>query len=212
MQTQPNGWQYFVSTLLIITGAVNMIQGLAAMFTPDYFVAAEGQMLVLEYGAWGVLLGLWGVVLIVAGLAILSGSVWARAFAIVLAAANAIAQLAFLIAMPLWSVVVIAIDVLVIYGLTAGWPAAIRGEDPEGSRESDQRSSYRAGYQAAAGEAASGMKTRRPWSRNAAIASGSCDCAAHASAAISTSRNPASGCRRASSMPIRTASVAVDRS
>ncbi|GAA1462576.1 hypothetical protein NE857_24510 [Nocardiopsis exhalans] len=149
MQTQPNGWQYFVSTLLIVTGAINVIQGLAAMFTPDFYIASETQMLVLEYGAWGVLLGLWGVVLVVAGLAILSGSAWARAFAIVLAAMNAIAQLAFLIAMPLWSVVVIAIDVLVIYGLTAAWPAAIRGEDPESSRESGHRSSYRAGYQAA---------------------------------------------------------------
>lgn len=150
MQTQPNGWQYFVSTLLIVTGAINMIQGLAAMFTPGFYIASESQMLVLEYGAWGVLLGLWGLVLVVAGLAILSGSTWARIFAIVLSAMNAIAQLAFLIAMPLWSVVVIAIDILVIYGLTAGWPAAIRGEDPESSRESDQRSSsYRAGYQAA---------------------------------------------------------------
>lgn len=148
MRTQANGWQYFVSTLLIVTGAINMIQGLAAMFTPGFFIASEAQMLVLEYGAWGVLLGLWGVVLVVAGLAILSGSTWARVFSIVLAALNAIAQLAFLIAMPLWSMVVIAIDVLVIYGLTAGWPAAIRGE---GSEESDRSraSSYRAGYQAA---------------------------------------------------------------
>lgn len=60
MQTQPNGWQYFVSTLLIVTGAINVIQGLAAMFTPDFYIASETQMLVLEYGAWGVLLGLWG--------------------------------------------------------------------------------------------------------------------------------------------------------
>lgn len=145
MRTQANGWQYFASTLLIVTGAINMIQGLAAMFTPGFFIASEAQMLVLEYGAWGALLGLWGVVLVVAGLAVLSGSTWARIFSVVLAALNAIAQLAFLIAMPLWSVVVIAIDVLVIYGLTAGWPAAIRGEESDRSRET----SYRAGYQAA---------------------------------------------------------------
>lgn len=147
MRTQANGWQYFASTLLIVTGAINIIQGLAAMFTPGFFIATEAQMLVLEYGAWGVLLGLWGVVLVVAGLAVLSGSTWARIFSIVLAALNAIAQLAFLIAMPLWSVVVIAIDVLVIYGLTAGWPAAIQGEDEDS--ETSRKSSYRAGYQAA---------------------------------------------------------------
>ncbi len=148
MRTQANGWQYFVSTLLIVTGAINLIQGLAAMFTPGFFVASESQMLVLEYGAWGVLLGLWGAVLVVAGLAVLSGRTWARVFSIVLAALNAIAQLAFLIAMPLWSVVVIAIDILVIYGLTAGWPAAIRGEDEEG-RGGSTEAGYRAGYRAA---------------------------------------------------------------
>ncbi|WP_017588969.1 DUF7144 family membrane protein [Nocardiopsis ganjiahuensis] len=144
MRTQANGWQYFVSTLLIVTGAINIIQGVAAMFTPEYFVATGSQMLVLDYGGWGVLLGLWGAVLVIAGLSVLSGSTWARVFAVVLASLNAIAQLAFLIAMPLWSVVVIAIDILVIYGLTAGWPAAIRGES-----EDSAEGSYRAGYRAA---------------------------------------------------------------
>ncbi|MGW5880394.1 DUF7144 family membrane protein [Nocardiopsis terrae] len=148
MRTQANGWQYFVSTLLIVTGAINIIQGLAAFFTPGFYVAAESQMLILEYEAWGLLLGLWGVVLVVAGLAVLSGSTWARAFGIVLASLNAIAQLTFLVAMPLWSVVVIAVDLLVVYGLTAGWPAAIRGEEGEAS-EDPRESSYRAGYRAA---------------------------------------------------------------
>lgn len=145
MRTQANGWQFFVATLLIVTGVINVIQGLAAMFTPEFFVATETQMLIMEYGAWGVLLGLWGAVLVVAGLAVLSGSTWARAFSIVLAALNAVAQLAFLIAMPLWSVVVIAIDILVIYGLTAGWPIAVSDEESERSRDA----SYRAGYRAA---------------------------------------------------------------
>jgi hypothetical protein len=146
MRTQANGWQYFASTLLIVTGAINVIQGLAAMFTPGFFIASEEQMLVLEYGAWGVLLGLWGLVLVVAGLAVLSGSTWTRFLSIVLASLNAIAQLVFLIAMPLWSVVVIALDVLVIYGLTAGWPPAIRGEQDQ---EDSPGSVYRAGYLAA---------------------------------------------------------------
>ncbi|MBQ1080655.1 hypothetical protein [Nocardiopsis sp. B62] len=145
MRTQANGWQYFVATLLIVTGVINVIQGLAAIFTPGFFVATETQMLILEYGAWGVLLGLWGVVLVAAGLAVLSGSAWARVLAIVLSALNAVAQLAFLIAMPLWSVVVIAIDILVIYGLTAGWPITVGDDDSERSREA----SYQAGYRAA---------------------------------------------------------------
>ncbi|MEC3895447.1 hypothetical protein VSQ78_19895 [Nocardiopsis alba] len=140
-----NGWQYFVCTLLVVIGAINIIQGLTAMFTPAFFLADESRLLMLEYEGWGLLLGGWGVVMVVAGLAILSGSAWARIFGIVLASVNALAQLAFLIAMPLWSAIVIAIDIVVVYGLTAGWPSATRDEeDPE-----TRNSAYRAGYRAA---------------------------------------------------------------
>jgi len=134
-----NGWQFFVATLLIVIGAINVIQGAVALFSPDFYVASGTDMLFLEYGSWGVLLGLWGAVLVLAGLAVLSRSTWARVFGIVLASLNALAQLAFVVAMPLWSMVAIAVDILVIYGLTAGWPTAPR---------SDHQAVYRSGYRA----------------------------------------------------------------
>ncbi|MFE3460669.1 hypothetical protein ACFXKD_24255 [Nocardiopsis aegyptia] len=149
----PNGWQFFAATLLMMIGAVNIIQGLVALMTPNFYAVAGGELLFLEYGAWGLLLGGWGVVLVVAGAAILSGSMWARVFGIVLAAVNALAQLAFLVALPLWSVVAIAIELLVIYALTAGWPdremAADRDEAAAGRMTDDQRAAYRSGRRAA---------------------------------------------------------------
>ncbi|MBE2998901.1 hypothetical protein IDM40_09305 [Nocardiopsis sp. HNM0947] len=140
-----NGWQFFVATLLTVIGCINIIQGLVALFVPEFYFATDTEMLMLEYASWGVLLGLWGVVLVVAGMSVLSGSPWARVFAIVLASLNALAQLAFVVAMPLWSMVAIAIDVLVIYGLTAGWPRADESEDEASEREAV----YRTGYEAA---------------------------------------------------------------
>lgn len=140
-----NGWQFFVATLLVVIGCINIIQGLVALFVPEFYFAADTEMLLLEYASWGVLLGLWGVVLVVAGMSVLSGSAWARVFAIVLASLNALAQLAFVVAMPLWSMVAIAIDVLVIYGLTAGWPRLDGSEEDESEREAV----YRSGYEAA---------------------------------------------------------------
>ena len=119
-----NGWQYFVATLLIVIGCVNIVQGLVALFTPEFYVATTADMLVFGYGFWGVLLVLWGGLLAVIGLAVLSGQTWARALGIVLAAVNALAQLAFVMAMPVWSAFVIAIDILVIYGLSAGWSSS----------------------------------------------------------------------------------------
>ncbi|CAL9568367.1 hypothetical protein SUDANB121_04808 [Nocardiopsis dassonvillei] len=146
-----NGWQYFVATLLIVIGSVNIIQGLVALFTPEFYVVGASEMLLLDYGAWGLLLGLWGVVLVAAGLAVLSGSTWARVFGIVLACLNALAQMVFLLAMPLWSMVAIAIDVLVIYGLTAGWPSRAERESSgtsSGMSPAEQKA-YQSGYQAA---------------------------------------------------------------
>lgn len=144
MRTQAaNGWQFFVATLLIVIGAVNIIQGLVALFLAEFYTGLTTDLLLLNYGSWGVLLGLWGVALVVAGLAVLSRSTWARTFALVLASVNAIAQLGFVMAMPLWSMVAIAVDVLVIYGLTAGWP------DREASRTDESEGVYRSGYDAA---------------------------------------------------------------
>lgn len=139
-----NGWQFFVATLLVVIGCVNIIQGLVAWFVPDFYLAADTEMLVLEYASWGVLLGLWGVALVAAGLSVLSGSPWARILAIVLASLNALAQLAFALAMPLWAMVAIAIDVVVIYGLTAGWPRVDGVEDDGDERDAVYRSGYRA--------------------------------------------------------------------
>lgn len=143
-----NGWQFFVATLLVVIGCVNIIQGLVAWFVPGFYFASDTEMLMLEYASWGVLLGLWGVALVAAGLSVLSGSTWARILAIVLASLNALAQLAFALAMPLWSMVAIAIDVLVIYGLTAGWPRADGYEGEEDEREAVYRSGYRAAQHA----------------------------------------------------------------
>ncbi|WP_150236521.1 DUF7144 family membrane protein [Nocardiopsis quinghaiensis] len=140
-----DGWEFFVATLLLITGAVNVVQGMVSFFTPAFYTATGADVLFPEYASWGVLLGLWGVALMVAGLAVLSRSTWARSFALVLAALNAVAQLGFGTAVPWWSVVAIAVDIVVIYGLTAGWPSG-ESAGTEGSEEGG--AVYRSGYEA----------------------------------------------------------------
>lgn len=141
-----NGWQFFVATLLIIIGCVNIVQGFVALFTPEFYITTTADMLIFGYGFWGILLVLWGGLLAVIGLAVLSGQTWARALGIVLAAVNALAQLAFVMAMPVWSAFVIAIDILVIYGLSAGWSTA-EAHHKRASQEDE--GVYRSGHRAA---------------------------------------------------------------
>jgi hypothetical protein len=64
---------------------------------------------------------IWGAVLITAGLGLLGGRGWARVFAIVAVFVNTVAQIAFLAAYPIWSTIIIALDVFVLYALTARW-------------------------------------------------------------------------------------------
>lgn len=150
--SRTNGWMVFGAVLLLMIGAVNLVQGIVAMTRPDYYAVADGEMLILDFSGWGLLLTVWGAVLMAVGLALFTGHMWARTLAVVLVAINAVAQMGFLAAFPLWSLVAIAVDMLAIYGLTAGWPS---GESGAGVGEGR---AYRAGQSdaqaAAAGTAA----------------------------------------------------------
>ena len=66
---------------------------------------------------------IWGTLLVLAGLGLLSAQSWARWFAIVVVSLNFIAQLGFLgnSQYPLWSLTVIALNIVVLYALTARW-------------------------------------------------------------------------------------------
>ena len=55
----------------------------------------------------------------------MSGKTWGRVVAVAVAMMSAIVNLAFLSAYPVWSTIMILIDVLVIYAVTAhGEPAS----------------------------------------------------------------------------------------
>jgi hypothetical protein len=60
-----------------------------------------------------------GVLVLAAGIGVFSGNVLARTVGVVIAGISLLANFFFLPAYPLWAIVVITIDVLVIYSLTA---------------------------------------------------------------------------------------------
>jgi len=57
------------------------------------------------------------VLTLAAGLGLLRGQTWARVTGVVLAVVSALVNITFLAAYPLWSTLVIAVDVIVIYAL-----------------------------------------------------------------------------------------------
>lgn len=112
-----SGWLTFAGTLLLLIGIFNIINGLTSLLRPDYYVATPADLLVFDFTTWGWLWLALGVVQAAVGLGAYSGQTWARATGVVLAGLCAIGHIAFLGAFPIWSVLVIALSVLVIYAL-----------------------------------------------------------------------------------------------
>ena len=119
------GWLTFASVILVLLGTLCVIQGFLALFDDGFFVVRrEEDLLLVDFTVWGVIMLLWGVLLAFAGFGIATGKGWARWFAVVVVSVNVIAQIGFLSAYPIWSAIMILLDVLVIFALTARWDEA----------------------------------------------------------------------------------------
>ena len=117
------GWIGFAGLVLLIIGTIDFLQGLIALIDDEYFVVTDAGLLVFDRTGWGWAMLIWGTLLVLAGLGLLGGQSWARWFAIVVVSVNFIAQLGFLgnSEYPLWSLTVMALNIVVLYALTARW-------------------------------------------------------------------------------------------
>lgn len=112
------GWIVFAGLMMILTGSFSVIQGLVALFKSNYYVVGpEGLLVNVNFTTWGWVHLILGAVVVLAGFGVMSGNTFARVIGIALAVISAIVNLAFIAAYPIWSTIVITLDVLVIYAL-----------------------------------------------------------------------------------------------
>jgi hypothetical protein len=123
------GWVYFAGTMLVLVGTFNLIEGLVALFNDQYYVPTRQGPLVLDITGWGWIHLIIGGLAVIVGIGLFSGATWARVSGVILAGLNAIAQLAFLSAYPLWATIVITLDILVIWALIVHGDEAKSTED-----------------------------------------------------------------------------------
>jgi hypothetical protein len=115
---QGSGWVLFAGIMIVTVGILNVIYGIAAIGDSTFFVA--GQKYILSgLNTWGWVMLILGVGQILAAFSIWAGNRFGRWFGITCAVLNAIAALLAIPAYPFWSLVVIGMDILVIYGLAA---------------------------------------------------------------------------------------------
>ena len=115
------GWAAFAGIVMIIAGAFDALLGLTAILQPGtttVIADGEGSVLLLDVAGWGWWHLIIGLAVVLVGIFVLRGATWARVIAIILVALNAVSQLALLGVQPWWSLIVIALDIIVIYALT----------------------------------------------------------------------------------------------
>ncbi|MFN2497254.1 MAG: hypothetical protein ABR608_15340 [Pseudonocardiaceae bacterium] len=113
------GWIFFAGIIMILGGTFQAIAGLVAIFNEAYYLVPSSDLVVsVDYTGWGWAHLITGILVVAAGFGVLTGQTWARIVGVILAGISAILNIAFLAAYPLWSLIVIALDVVVIYALS----------------------------------------------------------------------------------------------
>ena len=97
-----------------------IVEGIIALFRDTVLVVPQGGLVVsVSFTQWGWMQLIAGILIIAAGLGVFTGRTWARVLGVIFASISAILNFAFITAFPVWSLTVIALDIVVIYALTA---------------------------------------------------------------------------------------------
>jgi hypothetical protein len=128
-QADPGGRQLlaasgttFAGVLLGVSGTVTVLQGIAALAGDDVYGRIGSYVFEFTLTNWGVVHLIIGVLLVVTGVGLLGGQEWARVVGLMLAVLSIIEQFMFLPYAPVWSVLLIALDVFIIWSLATYRP------------------------------------------------------------------------------------------
>jgi hypothetical protein len=122
------GWIAFASSMMILLGTFQAIQGFVAIFDQGFYHTTESGLVInVDYTAWGWTHLLLGLLVVACGIGVLAGNLAARIVAVFLVGLSAVVNLLFIEAYPIWSIIIITVDVLVIFALT------VHGRELKGS-------------------------------------------------------------------------------
>jgi hypothetical protein len=110
------GWMLFASVLFVVAGLFNLVWGLTALINDDQFHADE--LLFGDLSLWGVVNIVFAVLQFVTAGLLLVRRPAGVVLGIVIAVVHATVTLFSVGAYPLWSVMLLVLDAMIIYGLT----------------------------------------------------------------------------------------------
>jgi hypothetical protein len=115
-QERAQGWATFAAVLFLVVGLFNVIDGIAAISKDRHFRADE--LLVANLTFWGVVLLIIGGLQLLTTFLIYRRSGAGQMLGVILAVFSMMAALLFLGAYPVWSIIIMVLDGVVIYALT----------------------------------------------------------------------------------------------
>ena len=116
-RTETSGWVIFAATIFAIVGVFNFIQGLVFLVEDTWTVLLPDSILVFDLTTWGWILLILGLIEMIVAWGVLSGQTWAQVVGIIIASLAAILNILSLSIYPLWGLIALVLQILVIYAL-----------------------------------------------------------------------------------------------
>jgi hypothetical protein len=113
------GFTITAAVLMMISGLWNFLEGIAAVVKGSFFIVLPNYAYNISVTSWGWFHLILGAVVFVAGVALFMDKVWARVVGIALACVSAVVNFLYIPYYPVWSVIIIALDVFIVWALLA---------------------------------------------------------------------------------------------
>ncbi len=110
------GWIVFASIMFMVAASLNFIWGIAAVSSSKFFVDGA-TYIISDLNTWGWVAIGFGALQLLAALSIARGGAFGRWFGMIVAGVAVLAAMMMIPAYPLWALTLVALDVLVVYGL-----------------------------------------------------------------------------------------------
>lgn len=118
---QHSTWIAFAGVMMVILGSLDLLWGLAAVINDEVVVVGGHGVMILDISTWGWIQLVIGAVVVLTGLGLLVGNTAARWAGVFLLSVNAILQIVWFPAAPLWALLMITLDITLIFFLCINW-------------------------------------------------------------------------------------------
>src|SRR3954468_4367284 len=112
---QPTGWSVFAGAVMLIVGSLDALYGLAAILNNEVVIVGGQGVLIADVTTWGWIHLILGSIVAATGLGLFAAAESARWAAIFFVSVNAVAQIVWFPAAPLWAFLMIILNVAIIY-------------------------------------------------------------------------------------------------